>query len=181
MVQFQGPWLARLGMGTYDGFSKEHWTRVKALNRRIAGELGDMYDTLRPVADLVTQLRESLSRFLNAPISWTRQPANEQEEQSSIAHIRQMVGIALHDLAVRRLVETHLVEWRSAYDELRGSGSTRRRAAAIHGIYDSAAPLPDAVMTSPSVAFLAEIRRIVTSAIEVNGGEVRLSRLFKEE
>jgi len=173
--KFQGPWLARLGMGTYEGFSKEPWARVKALNRRIAGELDDEYDTLRPVADLVTQLRETISRFLNSPISWTRQPADEREEQASIAHIRQMVDIALHDLAVRRLVATHLVEWRVAYDEYRGPGSTRRRAIAIHGIYDSAAPLPDAVMTSPSVTFLAEIRRIVTSAIEANGGRVRLS------
>ena len=176
VAKFQGPWLARLGMGTYEGFSKEPWARVKALNRRIAGETDDYeYANLRPVADLVTQLRESISRFLNAPISWTRQPADEQEEQASIAQIRQIVNIALHDLAVRRLVETHLAEWRVAYDEFRGPGSTRRRAVAIHGIYDSAAPLPDAVMTSPSVIFLAEIRRIVTSAIEANGGEVRLS------
>jgi hypothetical protein len=34
--KFQGPWLVRLGTGTYEGFSKEHWSRVKALNRRIA-------------------------------------------------------------------------------------------------------------------------------------------------
>lgn len=176
VAKFQGPWLARLGRGTYEGFSKEHWSRVKALNRRIAGELDDEYDTLRPVADLVTQLRESLSRFLNTPISWTREPADEQEEQASIAHIRQMVDASLHDLAVRRLVETHLAEWRGAYDEFRGPGSTRRRATAILGIYDSAAPLPDAVMTSSSVTFLAEIRRLVASAIEVSGGEVRLSQ-----
>jgi len=175
VTKFQGPWLARLGMGTYEGFSKEHWTRVKALNRRIAGELDDEYDTLRPVADLVTQLRESLSRFLNAPISWTRKPVDEQEEQASIAFIRQMVDVALHDLAVRRLVEVHLAQWRVAYDEFRGPGSTRRRATVIHGIYDSAAPLPDAVMTAPSVSFLTEIRRIVTSAIEANGGDVRLT------
>ncbi|HEV2350411.1 MAG TPA: hypothetical protein VG028_11255 [Terriglobia bacterium] len=175
VTKFQGPWLARLGMGTYEGFSKEHWARVKALNRRIAGELDDEYDTLRPVADLVTQLRESISRFLNTPIGWTRNPADEQEEQATISHIRQMVDVALHDLAVRRLVENPLSDWRVAYDEFRGPGSTRQRATAIHGIYDSAVPLPDAVMTSPSVIFLAEIRRIVTSAIEANGGEVRLS------
>jgi hypothetical protein len=174
VAKFQGPWLARLGMGTYEGFSKEHWARVKALNRRIAGELDDEYDTLRPIADLVMQLRESISRFLNNPIGWTRKPVDEQEEQAAIAHIRQTVGAALQDLAVRRLVETHLADWRAAYEEFRGPGSTRRRAVAIHGIYDSAAPLPDAVMTSPSVTFLAEIRKIVTSAIEANGGTVQL-------
>jgi hypothetical protein len=175
VTKFQGPWLARLGMGSYEGFSKEHWTRVKALNRRIAGELDDEYDTLRPVADLVTQLREALSRFLNTPISWTSDPADEQEEQAVIAHIRQIVDLALHELAVKRLVEGHLADWRIAYDEFRGPGSTRRRADAIHGIYDAAAPLPDAVMTAPSVTFLGEIRRIITSAIEASGGEVRLS------
>jgi len=70
-----------------------------------------------------------------------------QRSKPAIAHIRQMVDAALHSLAVKRLVETHLADWRVAYDEFRGAGSTRRRATAIHGIYDAAAPLPDAVMT----------------------------------
>ncbi len=175
--KFQGPWLARLGMGTYEGFRKEHWTRVKALNRRIAGELDDEYDTLRPIADLATQLRESISRFLNNPISWTREPANADEAQVAIDRIRQVMEVRLRDLAVKRLVEEHLQDWRAAYDgpASRGPGSTFRRANTIQGIYDAAAPIPDAVMTTPSVAFLGEIRRIVTSAIEASGGEVRLS------
>jgi len=174
--KFQGPWLARLGIGTYEGFRKEHWTRVKALNRRIAGELDDEYDTLRPIADLATQLRESISRFLNNPIGWTREPADEEEAEVTIDHIRQVIEVALRDLAVRRLVQNHLTDWRSAYDgpASRGTGSTFRRATAIQGIYDAAAPLPDAVMTEPSAVFLGEIRRIVTSAIEASGGEVRL-------
>ena len=175
--KFQGPWLARLGMGTYEGFRKEHWTRVKALNRRIAGELDDEYDSLRPIADLATQLRESVSRFLNNPISWTRKPANEDEAQVAVDRIRQVIEVQLRDLAVRRLVQEHLTDWRTAYDgpASRGPGSTLRRANTIQSIYDAAAPLPDAVMTTPSVAFLAEIRRIVRSAIEASGGEVRLS------
>ena len=172
---FQGPWLARLGLGTYEGFSKEHWTRVKALNRRIAGELDYEYDTLRPVADLVTQLRESLSRFLNNPIAWTRQPADEEEAQAAIATIRQMLNVELHEIALRRVVESHLPKWRAAYDEIYGKGSTSLRARAIRGIYDAAAPLPDAVMTAVSKEFLDEIRRIVVQAIKDNGGNVRLS------
>jgi hypothetical protein len=176
VTKFQGPWLARLGIGTYEGFRKEHWTRVKALNRRIAGELDDEYDTLRPIADLATQLRESISRFLNNPISWTREPGDEEEAQLTIDHIRQVIEVALRDLAVRRLVQEHLTDWRTAYNgpSSRGTGSTFRRANAIHGIYDAAAPVPDAVMTEPSAAFLGEIRRIVTSAIDASGGEVRL-------
>jgi hypothetical protein len=173
--KFQGPWLARLGVGSYEGFSKEHWSRVKALNRRIAGQLDCEYDTLKPVADLVMHLRESVSRFLNTPTSWTRKPKDEQEEQEIIAHIRQMVDTELHELALRRLVDTHLSEWRTAYDNLRGTGSTRLRATAIKGIFGAAAPLPANPMTPVSDLFLAEIRKIVASAIEANGGAVRLT------
>jgi hypothetical protein len=177
VLKFQGPWLARLGIGTYEGFSKEHWTRVKALNRRIAGELGDEYDTLRPVADLVTQLRESISRFLNSPIDWTRVPVDEQEEQAAIAQIRQKVDLSLHSLVLDRLIEKHLVDWRTAYEDFRGPGSTRRRADTIHAIYDGAAPLPNAVMTPVTTAFLSDIRRLVISAIEFSGGQVQLGKV----
>ena len=134
--KFQGPWLARLGIGAYEGYRKEHWSRIKALNRRIAGELDDEYDTLRPIADLAMQLRESISRFLNNPIRWTREPSDEDEAQITVDRIRQVVDEALRDLAVRRLVQNHLPDWRTAYDgpASRGPGSTFRRASAIHGI-----------------------------------------------
>src|SRR5579864_1292923 len=177
VTKFQGPWQARLGMGTYEGFRKEHWTRIKALNRRIAGELDDEYDSLRPIADLATQLRESISRFLNNPISWTREPASEEEVQAAVDPIRQLIEVQFRDLAVKRLIEEHLADWRAAYDgpASRGTGSTLRRANTIQSIYEAAAPIPDAVMTASSVEFLAEIRQVVTSAIEASGGEVRLS------
>lgn len=178
IAKFQGPWLARLGRGSYEGFRKEHWTRIKALNRRIASgdELDYEYDSLRPIADLVMQLRESLSRFLNTPIGWTKEPSDGQEEQAIVARVRQVVDVALRELAKQRLVELHLAEWQLAYDgpTARGKGSTDRRADAIHAIYDAAAPMPDAVMTPSSVAFLSKIRGIIISAIEANGGEVRL-------
>src|SRR5882762_6588197 len=93
--KFQGPWLARLGIGTYEGFRKEHWTRVKALNRRIAGELDDEYDTLRPIADLAMQLREGISRFLNNPISWAVFCLKKKKAQVTIDHIRQVIEVAL--------------------------------------------------------------------------------------
>ena len=175
--KFQGPWLARLGLGTYEGVPKEHWTRVKALNRRIAGELDVEYDSLRPVADLVARFTESISRFLDEPLEWTRSPSDDQEEQAAIDQVRRSVSAALHDLAVKRLVEEHLSEWRTAYDspQYQGAGSTFRRARTIHGIYDTAVPLPDAVMPPPSKEFLFEIRRLVVSAIEASGGHVRLT------
>ena len=170
---FQGPWLARLGLSGYEGVRKEHWTRVKALNRRIAGELDDEYDTLRPVADLVARMTEAVSRFLDNPIDWTREPEDDKERHAAIAEIRRAVSTEMHEFALRRLVEQHLEEWRKAY-ALRGTGSTFVRARTIRGIYDEAAPIPNAVMPPPSKQFLADVRRIVTGAIEKSGGEVRL-------
>ena len=172
--KFQRPWLARLGLSGYEDVKKEHWTRVKALNRRIAGELDDEYDTLRPIADLVARMTESISRFLDNPIGWTREPEDDQERQAAIAQIRRAVSAEMHELALRRLVEQHLKEWRNAYD-FRGKGSTFKRAKVIRGIYDEAAPVPDAVMPPPSKQFLTEVRRIVTIAIEASSGEVKLA------
>ena len=172
--KFQGPWRARLGLAGYEGVRKEHWTRVKALNKRIAGELDDEYDTLRPIADLVARMTESVSRFLDNPIDWTWESEDDQERQAAIAPIRRAVSAKMHKLALRRLVEWHLSEWREAYD-FRGRGSTFERVKTIRGIYDEAAPVPDAVMPPPSKQFLAEVRDIVTVAIEGSGGEVRLA------
>jgi hypothetical protein len=172
--KFIGPWLARLGLGSYDRVHRENWTRIKALNKRIAGELNVEYDTLRPVADLVARLSEAISRFLDNPIDWTREPGGEEEQQLAISRIRQAVATSLHDMARQRLVEQPLDVWRNAFDQ-RGSGSTFRRNQSIRAIYEAAAPLPDTVMTQATVVFLAEVRGIVETAIKANGGDVRLA------
>src|SRR5207249_11068846 len=49
---FHDGWRARLGKAVKPAVSKEHWTRIKALTRRIAEGWADEYDTLKPVADL---------------------------------------------------------------------------------------------------------------------------------
>lgn len=177
VTKFQGPWFARLGLSTYAGVGKEHWTRIKALNRRIAGELDVEYDTLRPVADLVARFSVAISRYLDTPIHWTRKPLNEEEEQAAIAEIRRSTSSVLHSLAVERLVGQHLEDWRTAYDTpaFRGPGSTFKRARAIEQIYEAATPVPDAAMTRPSAEFLAQVRDILTKAIENSGGQVQLA------
>lgn len=176
VIKFSGPWLARLGLATHNSAHREHWTRIKALNRRIAGELDLEYDSLKPVADLVSRLTESISLYLDKPFSWTRSPNDEQEADAAISNIRRGVSLALHEVAVKRLVEQHLGDWRTAYDspEYRGTGSTYKRALMLRHIYDEAAPLPDTVMTQSSLAFLAEIRGIVETSIDEAGGTICL-------
>lgn len=62
---FRDPWRARLGLAYHD--AKEHWTRAKALSRRLAYGWADEYDNLTPVADLLARLQEEASKWHDQP------------------------------------------------------------------------------------------------------------------
>jgi hypothetical protein len=168
---FQRPWAARLGLAIHDGVSKEHWSRIKALNRRIAGETDWEYQHLRPVADFIGRLQEHISRFLETPIRWNLQPADDEEAQAVISQVRRAAFTKLHEIAFQRLIEKELPLWRKAYDH-RGSGSTWLRARDIATVYEEAMPVPGAGMTVIAKEFLSEIRNIVESAIVEAGAKV---------
>ena len=168
---FRRPWSARLGFGAQANAHKEHWTRIRALNRRIAGELGNEYDTLRPVADLVARLIEEVSRFLDNPSSWEPRVPDEDEAETALSEIRKRVYTRLHSLAERRLIEEHLREWRKAF-EYRGKGSTFERAQGISAIYERGAPVASTVVTPISAEFIKEMRALVHQAIIDQGGRL---------
>jgi hypothetical protein len=169
---FQRTWKFRLGFASSAEISKEHWTRVKALNRRIANELDVEYDSLRPVADFVGRITEEISNFLDHPVRWSRTPKDDTEAQEAIAPIRQAVFRELHSLAVTRLVDQHLTDWRRGNDH-KGKGSADRRAIDIRGIYELAAPVPGTVNSEPALDFMKAVRHIVRTAIEDQGGEMK--------
>lgn len=170
---FHKAWAARLGLAVSANLSAEHHTRVKALNRRISNELDVEYDTLRPVADLVGRISEEVSNFLDHPIAWTRRPTNDDEAQQAIAPIRQAVFNSLHDLALHRITDEHLSDWRRAM-EYKGKGSSIRRALDIRGIYELAAPVPGTVNTEPALNFMKKVRELVREAVVENGGSMTL-------
>jgi energy-coupling factor transporter ATP-binding protein EcfA2 len=169
---FQRAWKFRLGFSASAEVSKEHWTRVKALNRRIANELDVEYDSLRPVADFVGRITEEISNFLDHPVRWTRTPKDDTEAQEAIAPIRQAVFRELHSLALARLVQEHLADWRRGNDH-KGKGSADRRAVDIRGIYELAAPVPGTVNSEPALEFMKAVREIVRTAIDDQGGEMK--------
>lgn len=169
---FQRAWRFRLGFAHSAEVNTEHWTRVKALNRRIANELDVEYDSLRPVADFVGRITEEISNFLDHPIHWTRAPKDDTEAQEAIAPIRQAVFRELHSLAVARLVNEHLTDWRRGNDH-KGKGSATRRAVDIRGIYELAAPVPGTVNSERALDFMKAVRDIVRTAIEDQGGEMK--------
>ena len=67
---FHEAWRPRLGLEFKPGFTKEHWTRVKALSRRLGTGMADEYDTLKPVADLRKELQERIYVFVQNPLRW---------------------------------------------------------------------------------------------------------------
>lgn len=171
--KFQRPWAARLNLAYHSGVSAEHWTRLKALTRRIAGEMDVEYDTLRPVADLVARMTEEVSNFLDNPIDWTTKPKTGEEAQEAISAVRRAVFAALHDLILERLVDQYLTAWREAFSRS-GKGSAYRRALDMKAIYESAAAVPGTVNSEAAIGLLKAVRAIVCRAIEESEGQLRL-------
>jgi hypothetical protein len=168
---FHGPWRARLGLDYHDGISKEHWTRVKALSRRLANGWQVEYHTLRPVADLVARLQENISYWLDSPAGWTRMPKSDEEREAALAKVRREVFRALHDVAERRLADDHRIDWVQAFG-FSGTGSTFRRAEEIDRIYQEAAPMVSSAMSSLARSLLHDLHKIVRDAVTNAGGHI---------
>jgi hypothetical protein len=168
---FRDPWSARLGLTYRDGIAKEHWTRVKALSRRLANGWSDEYDTLTPVADLLSRLQEEASKWLDRPAGWSPQPANDVEREAALDRIRRAVFARLYEITKHRLRDDQVAAWRMAYDHV-GSGSAIRRAKTIDDIHRNAAPPISAAMSRDAREFLSKLYAILHEAIEEAGGVI---------
>jgi len=168
---FKSPWWGRLGLSFHEGTKKQHWARIKALCRRIANLGDNEYDSLRPVADLVRELQESVSLWMNDPAGWTRSPADDDEARAAIDQIRQEVLGGIRALAERRLIRSHPGDWQAAYG-FRGAGSSFQRADRMAHIYEAAAPSISSIMEPSTQAFLDEVVEIVRTAVENADGSV---------
>ena len=168
---FNKRWAALLGVGPSYGLKKQHWTRVKALTRRFATTSDVEFDTLRPVADLISRLEEAILKFLEKPTSWSRQPKDETEAEAVLGPIRQQVAMGMHTLAKTRIAIQHLAEWVEAFNR-RGKGSGFERSRQVMNIYDAAAPIPGTLIDKITAEFLQEVRQLVREAIEANGGRI---------
>ena len=166
---FQKRWDAMLGLNQLAGVHKEHWTRVKALNRRLAEKTDVEYDTLRPVADFLARLNEAISHYLDEPDNWTRKPNSDDEAEAAIDMIRQKIFTELHPLSEQRIATNPISRWINSYQYV-GTGSTFKRAGDIHDIYVDAAPELNLSMNPSAKEFLNEIKSIVFEAVENAGG-----------
>ncbi len=172
--EFHDRWRGILGMGSVSGARPEHWTRVKALSRRLGIFKVDEYDTLRPVADLIRLLQIHVSQFLSTPLGWfpSAPPDDSQDRIDAVDAVKKEVFTRLHDLSRRRVLEERLREWVSAYEH-RGIGSTRIRAREVATIYEEAAPIPSEMPSPDSNKFLFELRELIVGSVKSAGGQLK--------
>jgi energy-coupling factor transporter ATP-binding protein EcfA2 len=170
---FQESWRPRLGLASKPGFKKEHWTRVKALNRRLAVMEKDEYDSLRPVADLRQELRDRIYVFIQNPLRWKGSRPSEEEEQIKYDAFADALGRRLLILSTRRVWRDRMNAWRRAYQKS-GRGSTFVRARIIaKDIYEPAAPVPDSTPSPDGNQFLREVVAEVENAAKHAGAQLQ--------
>lgn len=170
---FQEAWRPLLGLENKPGFTKEHWTRVKALNRRLAAMGKDEYDTLRPVADLRKELRDRIYVFIQNPLQWDGPEPTEEEMQTKFDALADNLSGRLLALTTRRVWHERIKDWERAYQKA-GKGSTFVRARIIgNEIYEPAAPIPDVTPSPDRNQFLREVVAEVEGAAKQIGALVR--------
>ena len=163
-TSFQDSWRARLGLIMKPNFVKEHWTRIKALARRIAYGWGDQYDNLTPVADLLSELRNRIFVSIQQPARWSGPEPSEADKEAIFSDFADKVSRRLITICSRRVQAERVDDWQRAYN-LSGVRSTFARARVIaDDIYDKAAPIPDVTSQPGTDDLLEEAMSIVKQA-----------------
>lgn len=158
---FHEKWRGLLGLAYNADAPKEHWTRVKALTRRLGEGWADEYDDLRPVADLRYQLQRQIWLMLQRPVRWEGGEPDDDQRLTIIDQISNAVTQGLFELTTRRLKEDVQNAWLEAYAQ-RGTGSTFVRAGIIADkVYGRGAPIPTVAASPDQNSFMADVAALV--------------------
>lgn len=169
---FHTRWRGILGLDYNPDAPKEHWTRVKALSRRLAEGWNDEYDNLKPVADLRYHLQMQVYLMLQRPERWSGGEPNEDEKQATIDALSNAVTNRLVDLTQRRLRDDVRLGWQEAYLQ-KGPGSTFVRARIIaNDVYDRGAPIPTVSASPDQNRFLRDVAEAVDDVVREFGGDL---------
>ena len=80
--------------------TQEHWTRIKALARRLGERNQEEYADLKPIADLIQFLAQEVSLFLSEPFKWDPPVTIDERKDDKLAAIdviRRAIYGELHD------------------------------------------------------------------------------------
>lgn len=163
---FHAKWRGLLGLDFNASQPKEHWTRVKALTRRLAEGWDDEYDTLKPVADLRYELQLQVYLMLQRPVRWEGDEPDDDVKQVIIDEVSNAITRRLFVLTTQRIADDVRLAWQAAYAQ-RGTGSTFVRAQIIASdVYERAAPVPTVAASLDQNGFLRSVADAVSQAAE---------------
>lgn len=163
---FHIKWRGTLGIDFNPSSPKEHWTRVKALTRRLAEGWDDEYDTLKPVADLRFELQLQVYLMLQRPSRWDGGEPDDDVKQLVINEVSNAITRKLFALTRQRLAEDVRLAWQEAYAQ-RGSGSTFVRARIIASeVYERGAPVPTVTASPDQNRFFKSVAELVKEVAE---------------
>ncbi len=163
---FHTRWRGLLGLDVNPEAPKEHWTRVKALSRRLVDGRTDEYESLKPVADLRNALQRQVYLMLQQPVRWEGGEPSDDERQAIIDEVQNAVTKRLMDLTRQRLKEDVRPGWLDAYT-LRGPGSTFERARVIaYEVYDRGAPIPSVSASPDQNGLMNDVATLVSEVAE---------------
>ena len=169
---FHTKWRGLLGLDYNPDAPKEHWTRVKALSRRLAEGWSDEYDNLKPVADMRYQLQMQVYLMLQRPERWSGGEPSEDERQATLDALSNAVTNRLVELTKRRLRDEVRAGWQEAYLQ-KGPGSTFVRAKIIASeVYDRGAPIPGVSASPDQNRFLRDVAAAVDEVVSEFGGDL---------
>ena len=163
---FHARWRGLLGLEVSQDAPKEHWTRIKALTRRLAEGWTDQYDSLQPAADLRNQLQVQIYLMLQRPVRWEGGEPSDDDKQAIVDAMSNAVTKRLMELTRRRIVDDARLGWQDAYAQS-GSGSTFIRARIIASdVYDRGAPIPTVSASPDQNRFLKDVAALVTEVAQ---------------
>ena len=171
-AQFQQSWQSRLGIASRSNERPEHWTRVRALARRLGLWGQNEYSTLKPVADLGRELTEAVADFIANPREWEPPLATVEDRARAAELVRQEMSQRVQSLVESRLRIDHTADWGQAYGAYSGTGSGYQRSLKIWTIYQEVAPVPTDVPNRESSRLLDLIRSIFLDAVHAAKGRV---------
>ena len=139
--RFRTEWADIIGY-PYTTNKTEHWSRIKALTRRLAYFDEDNYNReLQPLADFARCIKEELNMYLNKPMG---EAILDKSDEKVIIKINYMKGQINEEFL--KFIRSELwkkkgriEKWRNAYSHA-GRGSTYERAVDINAIFDLGAP-----------------------------------------
>lgn len=165
-IAFQEIWEARLGYKRVEGISPAPWQSIKAMAWRYADGYFDSF-WLRPIDTLISQTRNVLDGFLNAPMCWQPEgkKVSDVEKVAIVNRLKQLVNDALAEISRTRLWKVPQTKWQGAY-EPRGSGSTFTRKQRVRDIFVLQVPVPQSRSDRWAQAWIDEIKDLLNSALK---------------